>query len=485
MPKHRQGEFTYFVLPGYNDDLFTTHRLLGQKAKGGGGVPKPAPKPEPKPLSIVEQWSNKQVVQWLQDTLEKEYGSKKSSTVVKHLAEVFEYHWIQGKNLLKFTLLTWQHLVKRVGIRIVLMRAAQALPLLVEDNPSPPSTDVPFYVPPDDEDEKGDEKQENVEDTCSEESFQPKAIAHGFLQTLENLFALAANSEKPHAPDYDLTAAMLEQGLRVPPQPIRFKMLFKKSRFSNQNLVTLPWKPDPSWSWFFTSYQMSLFQALRCLNHLAIMLKMWRLSDLLVVFIPCVLVWVCIQTRMTGEYNPNQFMSTVTFPMAFAINQAYVRRENALQQLAYMKACAFNYHCLMRCWSSTLNGLADDFADENHAIIVHLFRCLRLYLTSYNENEKEHLMSQMYHGFSCMNYAQDSCRLSGIAPPLGTRPTHDVREMLASTERLRIWADYRTPASIRCFVRVAPLMLSVSPTPRDLGSSRGEGGFVGPWPLFQ
>ena len=42
-----------------------------------------------------------------------------------------------------------------------------------------------------------------------------------------------------------------------------------------------------------------------------------------------------------------------------------------------------------------------------------------------------------------------------------TRPIHDLREMLLATEKLRVFSDYRTPGSIKCFIRIAPVSVAI------------------------
>ena len=36
-----------------------------------------------------------------------------------------------------------------------------------------------------------------------------------------------------------------------------------------------------------------------------------------------------------------------------------------------------------------------------------------------------------------------------------TRPIHDIREMIVSFEKLRIFSDYRTPCTMRSLVKIA------------------------------
>ena len=143
--------------------------------------------------------------------------------------------------------------------------------------------------------------------------------------------------------------------------PVSAQMLRKRSRFSNQPIIMNPWKPDPTWSFWRRTWQSVLFQVLRCVNHFITLQKMWRFSDFALCLLPLLAVYLCIHYKVDGDYNPGLYMSTIIFPISFAVHQAYNRRETALQQLAVLKACTFSYHACLAVWHSSMPGIHDTY----------------------------------------------------------------------------------------------------------------------------
>ena len=66
----------------------------------------------------------------------------------------------------------------------------------------------------------------------------------------------------------------------------------------------------------------------------------------------------------------------------------------------------------------------------------------------------------VYHHFNDLSLHTDLLRLSGLPAPLITRPVHDLREMISAFEKLRVFSDYRTPCTIRSFVKMSTILVT-------------------------
>eukprot|EP01010_Urceolus_cornutus_P004269 NODE_654_length_1454_cov_268.333096_g493_i0.p1 GENE.NODE_654_length_1454_cov_268.333096_g493_i0~~NODE_654_length_1454_cov_268.333096_g493_i0.p1 ORF type:complete len:437 (+),score=105.09 NODE_654_length_1454_cov_268.333096_g493_i0:88-1398(+) len=179
-----------------------------------------------------------------------------------------------------------------------------------------------------------------------------------------------------------------------------------------------------------------VFQTLTCLAFtLLVVYQKWRVS-----------------------YSPTLFLDISIFPLSFAIQSAYVRREQALQHLAALKSAVASLLFLLKTWR-------DDKAELHAEVACQTLDLIRDFVSSSDEEEKELLLEDIQ---SCLQLLVDGvynlCR-KDVPPPLVVNGLSCLSAISTSFEYLRISADYRTPFAIRSFTRFCslstPLLLAL------------------------
>ena len=173
--------------------------------------------------------------------------------------------------------------------------------------------------------------------------------------------------------------------------------------------------------------------------------------------------WQCVQQGWTFNVQPTLLLNILLFPLSFAVNAAYQRREAALQHFGTFKACTLNVYLLHRCYQFE-DQLPEDFLECSRSLIHTVYGSARSYFVSLSEPEKLNQLKTFYDTVAEIAVVNDVLRLSGVPPPLVACAIRDLRDSLGAFEHLRCFSDYRTPSGIRAFTRLLqcsiPLLLS-------------------------
>eukprot|EP00662_Eupelagonemidae_sp_cell21_P014490 gene14490-43379_t len=70
-------------------------------------------------------------------------------------------------------------------------------------------------------------------------------------------------------------------------------------------------------------------------------------------------------------------------------------------------------------------------------------------------------MWRIYQTLDSLQDDIEMMRRCGLAPPLVTRPIHELQQLITAFENLRSIADYRTPSTIRAYARIAVVTISL------------------------
>ena len=78
-----------------------------------------------------------------------------------------------------------------------------------------------------------------------------------------------------------------------------------------------------------------------------------------------------------------------------------------------------------------------------------------------SQSDKQMILINCYRQFADIVMQVDLLRMCDFPAPLLTRPSQCVNEMVSCFEQLRMFSDYRTPASIRSFCRLTTVMAAL------------------------
>ena len=190
----------------------------------------------------------------------------------------------------------------------------------------------------------------------------------------------------------------------------------------------------------------------------------------------CGVAALCRHWGIVADFPTTLWVNILLFPLAFAVNAAYQRREGALATAAAFKASCLTLYLCHRCWHFE-ERVPHDFLRCSCSCFSTLFENVRGYLTAKTEDQKRQQMRAIYDVFSELSLVNDVLRISGIAPPLIASLATTLEAVVGSFERLRMFSDYRTPSSIRTFIHICIVLvpLLLIPVYDCAASERGAG----------
>eukprot|EP00667_Euglena_gracilis_P008654 EG_transcript_8776 len=246
------------------------------------------------------------------------------------------------------------------------------------------------------------------------------------------------------------------------PDPLSLKsLLFSRSEFSNHRLIDTPLQVDPSLRCWLRGGWAVLYDLVRAIFLAQIFATFFlRLRQLPVFLVPVVSITLCIQQGWQHAASPSLFTSILVFPLAFAVNAAYRRREEALQYLAGIKSSALMLYLLMRSWSLSTPGLPPNYTANAAHLIEATFRNFGHYLTSTSEKDREVILTNIYQHYDDLFYHVDTLRLCDLAATLMGSMISNLVAVMTGFERLRIFSDYRTPCTLRSYSRGCTLLIN-------------------------
>eukprot|EP00669_Euglena_mutabilis_P014148 TRINITY_DN9194_c0_g1_i1.p2 TRINITY_DN9194_c0_g1~~TRINITY_DN9194_c0_g1_i1.p2 ORF type:complete len:337 (-),score=155.91 TRINITY_DN9194_c0_g1_i1:185-1195(-) len=243
-------------------------------------------------------------------------------------------------------------------------------------------------------------------------------------------------------------------------------MLLDRSRFSNQRLIDTQWQPEATRNPLLRLWQIFFYEVMRVLFVVYVFRKFAIRGRQVTYFcVPLMAMAGCLWHGWLADFSPTLFTNIVVFPLTFALNAAYSRREQALQTLAGLKASALSIHLFGESWTGTQLELPETYVLDYTKIIKAVFSTMGHYLTAINEDDKEILLHNLFLQFSDVFHHVDLLRLSGMPPPLIAVPFNNAINLIASFERLRNFADYRTPCTIRGYSKACMGVLSFAMAP--------------------
>ena len=168
-----------------------------------------------------------------------------------------------------------------------------------------------------------------------------------------------------------------------------------------------------------------------------------------------------------GADIPTSLMGiAVIFPIVFAINAAFRRRERSLGWLADMKGAAMSLFFAYRDWVPRAKS-RDDRKRLEHAIetLAKTMTNVTGYLSDPDQHKRANL-DEIYDGFSAVSLLHEEGRSLGLAGGEISRANQYLTHIIRDFEKIATIKEYRTPLSLRgywqIFLNLFPILFAPS-----------------------
>lgn len=170
-----------------------------------------------------------------------------------------------------------------------------------------------------------------------------------------------------------------------------------------------------------------------------------------------VATWLCVRFNLAADVPTSLLGIAVIFPIVFAINAAFRRRESALGWLSDMKAASMSLFFAYRDWipphdaSHLKSGLSDA-----GSTLVRVMDLVCEYLASHPKTREEgHArLLEIYDAFGKLSRLNEKSREAGLPANEVSRANQYLSHIMRDFEKVRTIREYRTPMSLRGYWQV-------------------------------
>ena len=183
-----------------------------------------------------------------------------------------------------------------------------------------------------------------------------------------------------------------------------------------------------------------------------------RIVDLQTVYILLLSVtatYTCWRMGWAVQLPEGLIAIAIIFPLGFAINAAFSRREKVLELYASIKAGAIVLYFNHRDWLDPIDPMVlDSVRDITRQLLVNI----NAYMANPDAGDAEAI--PVYANFAEISGMAEKIREGGAYPSDAARVNRGLAQMTIDFERMRNIRNYRTPASLRAY---SQLFLNVLP----------------------
>jgi len=168
---------------------------------------------------------------------------------------------------------------------------------------------------------------------------------------------------------------------------------------------------------------------------------------MILIIVLCVLATsVALMLKFTANMPTTLISFAIIFPVVFAINASYRRREQALGYFGDIKGQAMALFYAHRDWMPGEKS----FAEESRKHVLDLFEAVRGCLSSRKEDESADL-DKVYSSISDLSKFHEKLREAGLPTGEMSRMNQYVKGIVTSFEKMHNIQIYRTPITLRAF----------------------------------
>lgn len=162
-----------------------------------------------------------------------------------------------------------------------------------------------------------------------------------------------------------------------------------------------------------------------------------------------VATYLCLEYGIVADLPTFLIGTAIVFPIAFSLNAAYRRREEALRYFAVLRAAAVALFYAHRDWTS---GDDTSQAVEMRDLVVTLLTGLAGYFSPAGQQTWD--TQRLYALFSQISRANENLRAAGVPSTEISRANQYLRIIITEFEQMRNIYLYRTPLSLRAYTQV-------------------------------
>jgi hypothetical protein len=140
----------------------------------------------------------------------------------------------------------------------------------------------------------------------------------------------------------------------------------------------------------------------------------------------------------------------IIFPVVFAINSAYARRERGLTNLASCKGYVLGYY---RIAMDQVKEKDPEVSQRIRKQILDLFHTIKLFLESNDDKSKEY-EQEVYSIIKQLSLSSRTLRDNGLSGRFVSRMNEHLTKFMVSFEDMKMIFHYRTPIGLRAYGKI-------------------------------
>ena len=181
------------------------------------------------------------------------------------------------------------------------------------------------------------------------------------------------------------------------------------------------------------------------------------LQTLVITAIAVVSTYLCIEYRLAAAVPTSLLGIAVIFPIVFAINAAFRRREAALGWLSDLKAASMSLFFAYRDWIPPHDGsrMETEFSDAAGSL-AGVMDLVCDYLTRHpgTREEGHQRLLDIYDRFGRISKLNERAREAGVPANEVSRANQYLSHIMRDFEKVRTIREYRTPMALRGYWQV-------------------------------
>ena len=146
----------------------------------------------------------------------------------------------------------------------------------------------------------------------------------------------------------------------------------------------------------------------------------------------------------------------IIFPLGFAINAAFNRREKVLEAYASLKGASVMLYFQHRDW---LDPVVPEILERSRVLTRSLLHHVNCYMRSSRATDADAV--GVYAALAELSGLSENIRMSGAYPSDAARVNRGLATMAMDFEKMRNIRNYRTPASLRAYSQLFLNMLPI------------------------